>query len=121
LIRVPTGDGMLLVFFDDPQEQTHSPSPGLAITYLKMGRMADARRILDQLIEKSREQYVSADSSAEIYAALGDKDGACEQLAAAIRFPGPLSYGQLNLLPFWDPLRGDPRFETIVASLAPKE
>jgi hypothetical protein len=27
----------------------------------------------------------------------------------------------LKLFPFWDPLRGDPRFEKIVASLAPKE
>ena len=25
-----------------------------------------------------------------------------------------LSYGQLKLLPFWDPLRGDPRFEALV-------
>ena len=32
-----------------------------------------------------------------------------------------VSYGSLKLLPFWDPLRGDPRFEEIVASLAPKE
>jgi hypothetical protein len=31
-----------------------------------------------------------------------------------------LSYGALKLLPFWDPLRGDPRFEKIVAELAPK-
>jgi hypothetical protein len=31
------------------------------------------------------------------------------------------SYGALKLLPYWDPLRGDPRFEKIVASLAPKE
>ena len=31
-----------------------------------------------------------------------------------------LSYGELKLLPWWDPLRGDPRFEKIVASLAPK-
>ena len=28
--------------------------------------------------------------------------------------------GGLKLLPFWDPLRGDPRFEKIVASFAPK-
>jgi hypothetical protein len=27
----------------------------------------------------------------------------------------------LKLFPFWDPLRGDPRFEQIVASLAPKD
>ena len=51
---------------------------------------------------------------------IGEKDLACEQLAAAIRYPGSLSYGQLKLLPFWDPLRGDPRFEKIVNSLAPK-
>jgi len=25
----------------------------------------------------------------------------------------------LKLMPFWDPLRGDPRFEQIVQSLAP--
>jgi TolB-like protein/class 3 adenylate cyclase/Tfp pilus assembly protein PilF len=50
----------------------------------------------------------------------GEKDLACEQLATATKLPGTLSYGQLKLLPFWDPLRGDPRFEKIVASLAPK-
>jgi hypothetical protein len=45
---------------------------------------------------------------------------ALQQLAAAIRYPGSLSYGQLKLFPFWDPLRGDPRFEKIVSSLAPR-
>jgi serine/threonine protein kinase/tetratricopeptide (TPR) repeat protein len=58
---------------------------------------------------------------AMIAAWVGDKDLACEQLVFAIRGPGSPTYGQLKLLPFWDPLRGDPRFEKIVASLAPKE
>jgi TolB-like protein/Tfp pilus assembly protein PilF len=58
---------------------------------------------------------------AMIAAWVGDKDLACEQLAAATRHASRLSYGDLKLLPFWDPLRGDPRFEKIVASLAPKE
>jgi serine/threonine protein kinase/tetratricopeptide (TPR) repeat protein len=58
---------------------------------------------------------------AMIAAWIGDKDLACEQLTIAIRPPSTVSYGQLKLLPFWDPLRGDPRFEKIVASLAPKE
>ena len=49
-----------------------------------------------------------------------DKNLACEQLATALRYPTSLTYGQLKLLPFWDPLRGDPCFEKIVASLAPK-
>jgi hypothetical protein len=50
----------------------------------------------------------------------GDKDLACEQLEIAVNPPAPITYGQLKLVPFWDPLRGDPRFEKIVASLAPK-
>ena len=57
---------------------------------------------------------------AMIAACVGDNDLACEQLATAVRYPNSPSYGQLKLLPFWDPLRGDPRFEKIVASLAPK-
>ena len=58
---------------------------------------------------------------AMIAAWIGDKDLACKQLAIAVRTPSTVSYGQLKLLPCWDPLRGDPRFEKIVASLAPKE
>ena len=58
---------------------------------------------------------------AMIAAWVGDKDLACEQLAVVTRLPGTLSYGQLKLLPQWDPLRGDPQFEKIVASLAPKD
>src|SRR5438105_5176651 len=52
---------------------------------------------------------------------VGEKALACDKLTAALRLPGTLSYGQLKLLPFWDPLRGYPRFEQIVASLSPKE
>jgi TolB-like protein/Tfp pilus assembly protein PilF/tRNA A-37 threonylcarbamoyl transferase component Bud32 len=56
---------------------------------------------------------------AMIAAWVGEKDLACKQLAIAIRPPSTVSYGQLKLLPFWDPLRNDPCFEKIVASLAP--
>jgi serine/threonine protein kinase/tetratricopeptide (TPR) repeat protein len=45
---------------------------------------------------------------------VGDKDLAFEQLESIIRRPSPISYGNLKLLPFWDPLRGDPRFEKIL-------
>jgi TolB-like protein/class 3 adenylate cyclase/Tfp pilus assembly protein PilF len=50
----------------------------------------------------------------------GEKDLALHQLAVAVSTPGFLSYGELKLHPYWDPLRGDPRFEKIVTSLAPK-
>lgn len=56
---------------------------------------------------------------AVIYAWIGEKDLACEQLEAATKLPASASYGQLRLHPYWDPLRGDPRFEKIVARFAP--
>jgi Flp pilus assembly protein TadD len=55
-----------------------------------------------------------------IAAWVGDNDLACEQLALAIQRRNEISYGELKLLPFWDPLRGDPCFEQVVASVAPK-
>ncbi len=55
-----------------------------------------------------------------VYAWTGEKDLSLEQLAIAARMPGYLSYGKLRLHPYWDLLRGDPRFEKIAASLAPK-
>jgi TolB-like protein/class 3 adenylate cyclase/Tfp pilus assembly protein PilF len=53
-----------------------------------------------------------------------EKDTALQYLAANAQSQGGnqvATYGALKLHPFWDPLRGDPRFEQIVASLAPKE
>jgi len=95
-----------------------------------LGRTEDAlhegRRAIELLpIEKD-----SVDGSqmlvyfAVIAAWAGEKDLAVQYLAANSRSYGGgqvATYGALKLLPFWDPLRGDPRFEKIVASLAPKE
>jgi adenylate cyclase len=61
---------------------------------------------------------------AVIAAWVGEKDLALQQLALAGPTPGAsviANYGSLKLLPFWDPLRGDSRFEKIVQSLAPKD
>jgi tetratricopeptide (TPR) repeat protein len=57
---------------------------------------------------------------AMIAAWVGDNATACEQLTGDVRYTSSLTYGQLKLMPWWDPLRGDPCFEQIVASLAPK-
>jgi hypothetical protein len=51
----------------------------------------------------------------------GERELALGQLEALTKGPGYHTYGNLRLNPMWDPLRGDPRFEKIVASLAPKE
>jgi serine/threonine-protein kinase len=85
-----------------------------------LGRKDDALREGQRAVELLPVEKDAMDGGAMIeYLAiiaawLGDKDLACEQLASIIRRPSSLSYGQLKLLPFWDPLRGDPRFEKLV-------
>jgi serine/threonine-protein kinase len=56
---------------------------------------------------------------AVICAWTGERDQAIQQLEILAKLPAGVSYGEIRLDPFWDPLRGDPRFEKIVASLAP--
>ncbi|MFL6521244.1 MAG: FlgO family outer membrane protein [Chthoniobacterales bacterium] len=56
---------------------------------------------------------------AMIYAWTGEKDLALDQLEISAKIPGGVMYGELKLYPQWDSLRGDLRFEKIVASLAP--
>src|SRR5947209_136094 len=92
-----------------------------------LGRKDDAiqegRRAVE-LVPVSKDVIDGADlilNLALIYAWTGEKDLALEQLAQAAQLPSNLNYGWLRLHPDWDLLRGDPRFEKIVASLAPKD
>jgi TolB-like protein/Tfp pilus assembly protein PilF len=76
-----------------------------------------------ELLPVAKDSVVGAllvQNLALIYAWTGEKDLAFEQLTVAAKLPGFLSYGELRLHPYWDSLRGDPHFEKIVASLAPK-
>jgi hypothetical protein len=72
---------------------------------------------------------VKDDSTTEVYAKIcfaiicawtAEPELALRQLEAFTKAPGDYTYGNLRLSPLWDPLRGDPRFEKIVNSLAPK-
>ena len=101
------------------------PNYGLAMCALGLidaglGRKEEALREGQRAVELLPPEKDALDGSgtvkylAMIAALVGDKDLACEQLAIAIRSPSGLSYGQLKLLPFWDPLRGNPRFENLV-------
>jgi TolB-like protein/Tfp pilus assembly protein PilF len=49
-----------------------------------------------------------------IYAWVGERDLAIKQVEEVLPLYGPISYGQLRLHPWWDPLRDDPRFEKIL-------
>jgi len=84
--------------------------------------LQEGRRAIELLpVDKDSVNGIACVEYLAIIAAwVGEKDLAFEQLETAVRLPNTLSYGQLKLLPYWDPLRGDPRFEKIVNSLAPK-
>jgi serine/threonine protein kinase/Tfp pilus assembly protein PilF len=105
-------------------------APALAVLALidaGLGRKEDAlrqgRRAVEILpVERDALNGVRVrEFLAIIYAWTGEKDLAFEQLAAVLPQPATASYGQLRLHPYWDPLRGDPRFESILASRAPNQ
>jgi TolB-like protein/class 3 adenylate cyclase len=102
-----------LALYEKAQAQTHFPSPGLGITYAKMGRRDDARRIVDQLIEKSRQQYVAADSIAAVYVALGEKDEALRWLERAFEEHSGSFYSYM-FRPEFRALRSDSRFADLL-------
>ncbi|HWY52506.1 MAG TPA: adenylate/guanylate cyclase domain-containing protein [Chthoniobacterales bacterium] len=88
----------------------------------KKEAVRDARRAL-QLLPVSKDAVdgvAMMETAAVIYAWVGKTDDAIDELTATAKLPGYLSYGQLKHDPLWDPLRRDPRFDKIVASLAPK-
>jgi TolB-like protein len=91
----------------------------------KEAALQEGRRAMELLpVEKDSIDGQSVRAYFAVIAAwAGEKDLALQQLAAAAPTYGAgilTSYGMLKLFPFWDPLRGDPRFEKIVQSLAPK-
>jgi TolB-like protein/class 3 adenylate cyclase len=92
----------------------------------KEAALQEGRRAMELLpVEKDAVDGQAVMAYFAIIAAwVGEKDLALQQLAAAAPTYGAAiatSYGMLKLFPLWDPLRGDPRFEQIVASLAPKK
>jgi TolB-like protein/Flp pilus assembly protein TadD/predicted Ser/Thr protein kinase len=85
--------------------------------------MSEGRRAMElarSVRDSDSEPYVNT-CFAFICAWTGERELALGQLETLTKTPGDYTYGNLRLNPMWDPLRGDPRFEKIVASLAPKE
>ena len=84
--------------------------------------LSEGRRAMElarSVKDSSTEVYVRT-CFAMICAWTGERELSLGQLEALTKTPGQYNYGDFRLNPMWDPLRGDPRFEKIVASLAPK-
>jgi TolB-like protein/Flp pilus assembly protein TadD len=109
------------------QSKNANPLSVLALIDAQLGEkekaIREARNACD-ILPISKDAFNSVElitNLATVYALTGEKDLALEQLEIVAKLPAGPNYGQLRLGPEWDSLRGDPRFEKIVASLAPKK
>ncbi|HKR53320.1 MAG TPA: FlgO family outer membrane protein [Chthoniobacterales bacterium] len=85
--------------------------------------ISEAQHAID-LMPTSKDIYDGAlvlEGLAQVYTWTGDRDRAIQTLQRLLSMPGYVNYGRLKLHPLWAPLRGDPRFEKILNSLAPKD
>jgi TolB-like protein/Tfp pilus assembly protein PilF len=85
-----------------------------------LGHKEDAVREARSAVElhpREKDQLTYAELTknlAVVYAWSGNKEAALNELKSLLQIPAPLTYGELRLHPYWDPLRGDPRFDQLV-------
>jgi TolB-like protein/Tfp pilus assembly protein PilF len=96
---------------DDPTSQPFLRLAAYA--YAKSGRRQEAEDVIKKLKEISKKQYVSHYRIATIYAALDERDKAFAELDSAID-EHDWSLPNLNVDPYMDTLRDDPRFARLV-------
>jgi serine/threonine protein kinase/Flp pilus assembly protein TadD len=99
-LAVSSGDGYVL--------------GGLGYVYAKTGRKAEAEKLLNQLNELSKEEYVPPLSRSEIYLGLGDKENTFEWLEKAYEERSARLGVSIKGDPIFDPLRSDPRFADLL-------
>ncbi len=92
-------------------------SGGLGLAYALAGRVEDARKILGQLEELSKEKYVDSYPFAYIYMRLGDKDKTFESLERGFEIGGSFYLFYLPIDPIFKDLHDDPRFKALLKKL----
>jgi len=102
----------------DPEEPRYRSALGLALAGL--GRQEEANREGQEglrLMPPEKEAWRGSwrlTDLARIEAMTGREDAAIERLERLLSMPSDLSVWSLRLDPAWDPLRGNPRFESLV-------
>jgi adenylate cyclase len=97
-------------------QNSGQPSAGLAITYARLHKQEEARRVLNRLLDLARTRYVGGDQIAAVYVALGEKDEAFRWLQRAIdEHSGPIH--RIAFGPDFKDIRSDPRFPPLLARI----
>ena len=88
-------------------------STGLAITYARLGKKDEARKVLSELIQIANTRYLPGEQIASVYVALGDNDNAIQWIDRAIKeHSAPV--GLIAHAREFRPLRSDPRFPDLL-------
>jgi adenylate cyclase len=98
-----------LEIFERVAKTNKQPSAGLAITYARLHRTAEAKKTLSELIGIANTRYFPSDQIASVYAALGEKDEAFRWLDRAMNERSGPIHG-IAIAPEFRPLYSDPRF-----------
>jgi len=93
--------------------QASANPPVVARAYFKTGDMANARKTVTSLKELSKSRFVSAYRVAQTYTGLEDKEQAFEWLERAFE-ERTLRADFMKVDPWFDNLRGDPRFASLM-------
>jgi len=96
--------------------QAFAPIAGLGHAYAVSGSRAEAQKILDGFLTRSKRGYFPAWAIATVYIGLGDKDQAFDWLGKAVEERGEYAVW-LKTDPLYDPLRSDPRFPDLLRRL----
>ncbi len=93
----------------------------LGRAYAEAGRKEQALEILRELNETAQHHFVRAYLFALISIGLGEKSTAIQYLEQSYQHHENLDLSWVKVDPLLDPLRGDPRFEALVAKIFPSK
>jgi len=85
----------------------------LARTYALWGRKDEAEKLLQELQDRDRDEYILPSDFARVYAALGNKDEAFKWLEKAY-LDREWNMILIKVTPGWDSLSSDPQFDDLV-------
>jgi hypothetical protein len=87
------------------------------MAYAAAGKTHDAQTLLQEALDRSKEEYIAAWAVSLAYARLGDRDSAFKWLKEKVIEEKHHSAASLKASPLWDPLRKDPRFDEVLEQM----